>query len=498
MSTLRAFTMPKWGIEMTEGTLAEWNIREGERVTRGQVIAQIETDKIVNEVQAESDVTFVRLLATPGEVYPVGALLAVTANEAAPKAAIDEFVGTFRGPDGQPVEDKAAAANAAAPDAATATPPATTPTAATATSPTTVTAATTARDSGAGAPATRTAPPPVPGVAISAGAHQLAQRLRLDVARITATGRRGRITYQDVDQASKPARKVGGGAAVSIAVQSAALDAHYASPLAKRLSVEHGVDLSTLRGTGPRGRISRADVAKAAGIGTDLRPAAGAFEVVRMSATRKSIARQLTLSKSTIPHFYLRTQVNLDALLGLRADKKRSTGSAPSVNDYFIRATALALMQAPDINVQVHGDEIHRFRNADISVAVATDKGLITPVIRAAQTKPVKAISEELRSLIDRARAGKLRTGEIEGGSFTVSNLGMFGIDQFDAIINPPQGAILAIGAASPRPIERGGGLSIATTAQVSLSCDHRAIDGAVGARFLAALRDLIEAPQGL
>jgi len=468
--------MPKWGIEMTEGTLAEWNIGEGERVSKGQVIAQIETDKIVNEVQAESDVTFVRLLATPGEVYPVGALLAVTANEAAPKAAIDEFVRTFRGPDGQPVEDKAASATASS--------PATARTPATATATTTVTA----RDSGGGAPA----------VAISAGAHQLAQRLRLDVARITATGRRGRITYQDVDQASKPARKVGGGAAVSIAVQSAALDAHYASPLAKRLSVEHGVDLSTLRGTGPRGRISRADVAKAAGIGTDLRPAAGAFEVVRMSATRKSIARQLTLSKSTIPHFYLRTQVNLDALLGLRADKKRSIGSAPSVNDYFIRATALALMQAPDINVQVHGDEIHRFRNADISVAVATDKGLITPVIRAAQTKPVKAISEELRSLIDRARAGKLRTGEIEGGSFTVSNLGMFGIDQFDAIINPPQGAILAIGAASPRPIERGGGLSIATTAQVSLSCDHRAIDGAVGARFLAALRDLIEAPQGL
>jgi len=326
----------------------------------------------------------------------------------------------------------------------------------------------------------------------------LAQRLRLDVARITATGRRGRITYQDVDQASKPARKVGGGAAVSIAVQSAALDAHYASPLAKRLSVEHGVDLSTLRGTGPRGRISRADVAAAAGIGADLRPAAGAFEVVRMSATRRSIARQLTLSKSTIPHFYLRTQVNLDALLGLRADKKRSAGSGPSVNDYFIRATALALMQVPDINVQVHGDEIHRFRNADISVAVAADKGLITPVIRAAQTKSVQAISEELREVIGRARAGKLRTGEIEGGSFTVSNLGMFGIDQFDAIINPPQGAILAIGAASPRPIERGGGLSIATTAQVSLSCDHRAIDGAVGARFLAALRDLIEAPQGL
>ena len=464
MSTLRAFTMPKWGIEMTEGTLAEWNIQEGERVAKGQIIAQIETDKIVNEVQAESDVTFVRLLATPGDVYPVGALLGVTATEPTPQAAIDEFVRTFRGPGGDPLQDKAASA----------------------------------ADSRADAPATRTLAPAAAGVAISPGAHQLAQRLQLDVGRIAGTGRKGRITYQDVEQASKPARTVGGGTVVSIAVQSSALDGHYASPLAKRLAVQHRTDLSTLRGTGPRGRISRQDVAKAAGVGADLHSAAGAFEVLRMSATRKSIARQLTLSKSTIPHFYLRTQVNLDALLGMRTERKRSTGSAPSVNDYFIRATALALMKAPDINVQVHGEEIHRFRNADISIAVATDKGLITPVIRAAQTKSVQALSEELRSLIDRARAGKLRTGEIDGGSFTVSNLGMFGIDQFDAIINPPQGAILAIGAASPRPIERGGGLSVATTAQLSLSCDHRAIDGAVGARFLAALRDLLEAPQRL
>jgi pyruvate dehydrogenase E2 component (dihydrolipoamide acetyltransferase) len=465
VSTLRAFTMPKWGIEMTEGTLVEWNIKEGERVAKGQVIAQIETDKIVNEVQAESDVTFVRLVATPGEVYPVGALLGVTAQEAAPQAPIDEFVRTFRGPGSEPRQDNTPA------------------------------------DSRVDAPATpapRAAAAPAGSIDISAGAQRLAQRLKLDMTRISGTGRKGRITYQDVDQASKPARTVGGAQAVSIAVQSAALDAHFASPLAKRLALQHRIDLSTLRGTGPRGRISRQDVAKAAGISADLRSASGAFEVLRMSATRKAIARQLTLSKSTIPHFYLRTQVNLDALLGLRADKKRTIGSAPSVNDYFIRATALALMQAPDVNVQVHGDEIHRFRNADISVAVATDKGLITPVIRAAQTKSVQALSEELRDTIERARAGKLRMGEIDGGSFTVSNLGMFGIDQFDAIINPPQGAILAIGAAAPRPIERAGGLSIATTAQLSLSCDHRAIDGAVGARFLAALREFLEAPQRL
>jgi pyruvate dehydrogenase E2 component (dihydrolipoamide acetyltransferase) len=217
-----------------------------------------------------------------------------------------------------------------------------------------------------------------------------------------------------------------------------------------------------------------------------------------MSPTRKAIARQLTLSKSTIPHFYLRMPVNVDALLVLRAELKRAGGSVPSVNDYFIRAVALALMAAPDVNVQVHGDQIHRFRDADISVAVAADKGLITPVIRAAQTKSVQGIAAELGAMIERARAGRLRAEEIEGGSFTVSNLGMFGVDQFDAIINPPQGAILAIGAARPFPVERGGGLSVAQVANFSLSCDHRAIDGAVGAAFLKELKTLLETPQRL
>jgi pyruvate dehydrogenase E2 component (dihydrolipoamide acetyltransferase) len=319
----------------------------------------------------------------------------------------------------------------------------------------------------------------------------------VDVASIDGQGRRGRITLQDVDQAAKPLRSVGGGGPVAIEPTGAALDAFYASPYAKRFAVKHSVDLATLTGTGPRGRISRQDVAAAAGI--SVVPARGAaYEVLRMSPTRKAIARQLTLSKSTIPHFYLRMSANVDALLALRAELKRAEGSAPSVNDYFIRAVALALIAAPDVNVQVHGDQIHRFRDADISVAVAADKGLITPVIRAAQTKSVRAISAELRAVIDRARAGKLRADEIAGGSFTVSNLGMFGVDQFDAIINPPQGAILAIGAARPRPVERGGGLGVAQVANFSLSCDHRAIDGAVGATFLKELTALIEAPQRL
>jgi pyruvate dehydrogenase E2 component (dihydrolipoamide acetyltransferase) len=469
VSNLRAFTMPKWGIEMIEGTLAEWNIKEGEPISKGQVIAQIETDKIVNEVQAEFDLTFVRLLARPGEVYPVGALLGVTASGPADGAEIDAFVRSFRRAGAPEGEASGVGGKEAAP----------------------------AEQTAAINPLSAAAKP-APNVGISPGAQQLAQRLGVDLGRIDGTGRRGRITYQDVDQASKPARGVGGGSAVSIAPESAALDVYYASPLAKRLAVKHHVDLSTLRGTGPRGRISRKDVAAAAGVSADLGPTGQAFEVLRMSSMRKAIARQLTHSKSTIPHFYLRTQVNLDVLLGMRAEQKRNVGSAPSVNDYCVRATALALMEAPDVNVQVHGDEIRRFRNADIAVAVATDKGLLTPIIRAAQNKSVQALSQELRDAIERARAGKLRMEEIEGGSFTVSNLGMFGIDQFDAIINPPQGAILAIGSASRRPIERNGVLSIATTVHLSVSCDHRAIDGAVGARFLAALRGFLEAPHRL
>jgi pyruvate dehydrogenase E2 component (dihydrolipoamide acetyltransferase) len=480
--------MPKWGIEMVEGTISEWNITEGEPVTKGQVVAQIETDKIVNEVQVEYDTHFVRLIATPGEVYPVGALLAVTASAPVAADEIDAFVRAFRPAGGAAAateaEDAPLGAVAASHDGAAAG----------------------AAPAGASAAASASAPVKtvresdlIPaGTRISPAARALALQQSIPVAAIQGGGRGGRITLQDVAQAAKPARPVHRAAPVSITPTDTALDGIYASPYAKRLAVKHDIDITHLTGSGPRGRISRRDVAAAGGI--SAAPAAGgaAVEVLRMSPTRKAIARQLTLSKSTIPHFYLRMQANMDALLALRTELKRTQGAAPSVNDYLIRAAALALMAAPDVNVQVRGDEIHRFRDADISVAVAADKGLITPVIRAAQGKSVSALSTELRALAERARAGKLRAEEIEGGSFTVSNLGMFGVDQFDAIINPPQGAILAIGAARLRPIERGGGLAVAQVANFSLSCDHRAIDGAVGAAFLTALAALIEAPQRL
>jgi pyruvate dehydrogenase E2 component (dihydrolipoamide acetyltransferase) len=214
-----------------------------------------------------------------------------------------------------------------------------------------------------------------------------------------------------------------------------------------------------------------------------------------MSSMRRTIARRLTEAKQQIPHFYIRRRVRADRLLAMRAAVQ---GQRPSVNDYLVRACALALMEVPQINIQVHGHEIHRFGSADIAVAVATDRGLVTPIVTAADARSVAEISIEMAGLAQRARSGKLRTEEFSGGSFSLSNLGGFGVEQFDAIINPPQGAILAVGTARPEPIDDDGAIRIVPVLHLSLSCDHRAIDGADGGRFMAALARLIEAPEML
>jgi pyruvate dehydrogenase E2 component (dihydrolipoamide acetyltransferase) len=324
----------------------------------------------------------------------------------------------------------------------------------------------------------------------------------VDVSGIVGTGRNGRITLQDVEQAVRPFARLVGGEPVANAVGTEALDDYYASPLAKRLALLHGIDLSGLTGTGARGRISKADVLARvtppapafARVATDNGP-----EILPMSAIRKTIARRLTESKQTIPHFYLRAEVTVDALLELRPTANLIMGIKASVNDFLVRAVALALVEVPDVNIQVHGDAIHRFPDADVAVAVATERGLVTPIVRAANQLRVGEISETIRTLVAKAQAGKLAMSEIDGGTFTVSNLGMFGVDQFDAIINPPQGAILAVGAARKVWTEGPDGAGrFERRIGLSLSCDHRAIDGATGARFLQALKGLIEKPERL
>ncbi|MFZ5707448.1 MAG: dihydrolipoamide acetyltransferase family protein [Pseudomonadota bacterium] len=474
MAKLKPFTMPKWGIEMSEGTLAEWQVAENQPFAKGTVLTLIETDKITNEVEAEADGRFVRLIAEPGQTYPVGALLAVLSDGAEATAAeIDAVVASFKAVDAgfAPDGDEGPAPAAAAPVADA-------------------------------LPAQVAIPD---GMAISPVAREKALAAGLDVAALSGSGRGGRITAQDVDEALRPA------AAPSLVgvLPPTPASPVFATPMARRIAAIHAVDLATVAGSGPRGRVRKVDVlaavpapVPATAAAPQAVPAAppiaapsaapGSVDVVPMSSMRRTIARRLTEAKQQIPHFYVRRRVRADRLLALRAAVQ---GQRPSVNDYLIRACALALMEVPQVNIQVHGQDIHRFGSADIAVAVATERGLVTPIVQGADELSVAQISERMAGLAQRARSGKLKAEEFSGGSFSLSNLGGFGVEQFDAIINPPQGAILAVGTARPEPIDDDGAIRIVPVLHLSLSCDHRAIDGADGGRFMAALAHLIETP---
>jgi pyruvate dehydrogenase E2 component (dihydrolipoamide acetyltransferase) len=295
----------------------------------------------------------------------------------------------------------------------------------------------------------------------------------------------------------------------------------FASPLAKRIARDGNVDLKAVKGSGPHGRIVKADVEAAiAGGGAKAAPAPAAaapapapapkaapapaaaspfepaFEEIPNSSMRKIIARRLTEAKSTIPHFYLSIDCELDALLKVRADLNgRSDAYKLSVNDFVVRAVALALKKVPAANASWGEEAIKRYKDIDISVAVATPSGLITPIVHHADHKGLAEISNEMKALAGKARDNKLKPEEFQGGGFTISNLGMFGIKEFAAIINPPQGCILAVGAGEQRPVVKNGALAVATVMTCTLSVDHRVVDGAVGAEFLAAFKKLIEDP---
>jgi pyruvate dehydrogenase E2 component (dihydrolipoamide acetyltransferase) len=287
-----------------------------------------------------------------------------------------------------------------------------------------------------------------------------------------------------------------------------------ASPLARRLAGQQGIDLAGLAGSGPGGRIVKADVDGAAGkaparpaaepAAAPHAPAAAAVETdiphesVKLSNMRKTIARRLTEAKQTIPHIYLTVDIQLDALLSLRAEHNKgldSRGVKLSVNDMLIKALAIALIEVPECNVSLSGDHLLKYSRADISVAVSIPGGLITPIIAGADTKTLSAISKEMTELAARAKDGKLQPHEYQGGTASISNMGMFGIRQFDAVINPPQGMIMAIGAGEKRPYVVNDSLQIATVMSATGSFDHRAIDGADGARLMKAFKQLVEAP---
>ena len=297
---------------------------------------------------------------------------------------------------------------------------------------------------------------------------------------------------------------------------SASGDRIFASPLARRMAQQAGLDLANVTGSGPNGRIVKRDIEAAFASGAPAAHAAPetaaapapaapapmpegvepAFDFKPASSMRKVIAQRLTESKQTVPHFYLTVDCEIDTLLALRKDlNSRSDDYKISVNDLIIKACGVALRRVPAANASWTGDGIKRYHQADISVAVAIEGGLITPVIRDAGGKGLETISSEMRDLATRARDGKLMPEEYQGGTFSISNLGMFGIKQFDAVINPPQGAILAVGAGEQRPVVRNGALAVATVMSVTLSVDHRVVDGAIGAELLAAFKTLIEDP---
>jgi pyruvate dehydrogenase E2 component (dihydrolipoamide acetyltransferase) len=446
--------MPQLGETVAEGKITKWFKSAGDAVKPGDNLFEIETDKVSMEVPSIATGTLSEIKVQAGETALVGAVVAVIAGEGG--------------------------ASASAP-AAKAPPPA--------------------------------APKQAPFVPADAGtqrvARELGPRLRGGERNIEAAN----FAYDNLDpffEVRTPSRNFGpaktaGGTSIT--------------PLARRLAGENGIDLSRMSGSGPHGRIVAADVEGAmaksgsmTGGGRSAPAATGMsssqvkalyqgveFEEVPLDGMRSTIARRLVEAKQTIPHFYLVAVVTMDALLKIREE---ANAGAPkdtyklSVNDFVIKALALALQRVPAANAVWAGDRILRFKHSDVGVAVAIDGGLLTPVIRNADGKSLSAISNEMKDLAARAKEKKLKPAEYQGGSSAISNLGMYGVREFSAIINPPHATILAVGASQRRPVEaEDGSVKFVSQMTATLSCDHRVVDGALGAQLLAAFKSLLESP---
>jgi pyruvate dehydrogenase E2 component (dihydrolipoamide acetyltransferase) len=440
--------MPQLGETVAEGKITKWFKSAGDAVKPGDNLFEIETDKVSMEVPSTTTGVLSEIRVPEGEVALVGAVVAVIA-------------------------DKAGAAANTQPSAAAAAP--------------------------------KPAPSPAPTAAPASAAPVAEMR-----PAVTAP-----IKLDPFFEVRTPERNFGparlpGGIAVT--------------PLARRLAAETGIDLGRMRGSGPHGRIVARDVEQAPRP-SRAPPAALAegqtadqvkalykpdgYEEVQLDGMRRTIAARLTLAVQTIPHFYLTADVAIDRLIALREEANAAAPPAAegregaafklSLNDFVIRALALALQRVPAANAVWAGDRILRFKHSDIGVAVALEGGLIAPVIRGAETKSLTAISAEMKDLATRARDKKLKPADYQGGSSAISNLGMYGVREFTAIINPPHATILAVGAARRQAIEKkDGGVAFASMLAVTLSCDHRVVDGALGAELLAAFKTLMETPVGM
>jgi pyruvate dehydrogenase E2 component (dihydrolipoamide acetyltransferase) len=433
--------MPALSPTMEEGTLAKWLVKEGDEVKSGDILAEIETDKATMEFEAVDEGKIAKILVPEGtDGVKVGAPIAILAAEGEDVSAAAPKADT-------PAEPPKAAAPAPKPDE-------------------------TPKAAAAPAQAPVETPP----------AH------------------------------SQPA-----------AAPRAEGDRVKASPLARRLAQAQNIDLNALQGTGPGGRIVRADIDAAVGKAPAAAPAGAPavtaaptaghavlpgpieqsipHEAIKLSNIRKTIARRLTESKQQVPHIYLTVDIQLDALLKLRGELNKgleSRGVKLSVNDLLIKALAQSLIEVPECNVSFAGDQLFKYSRADVSVAVSIPAGLITPIIVGADSKSVSAISTEMKDLAGRAKEGKLKPEEYQGGTASLSNMGMYGIKQFEAVINPPQGMIMAIGAGEKRPYVINDSLQIASVMSATGSFDHRAIDGADGAKLMQAFKRLVENPLGM
>jgi pyruvate dehydrogenase E2 component (dihydrolipoamide acetyltransferase) len=425
--------MPKLSPTMEEGQLARWLKKEGDKVSMGEPLAEIDTDKATMEMQALSNGVLRKILINEGESAPLGQPIAIIGE---PDEDISSLLKSFESKEAQ----APAPAKAEEPEAAEAAP----------------------------------APP-------------------------ISESKRSPPAEQDAQDA--PPSRDGGRQLIS--------------PIAARMAADAGISLKSLHGSGPGGRIVKRDIeaaisekprSKAAPtlpLAATGRPAEkgavygpSAYRDEPVSEMRRTIARRLVTSLGPVPHFFLTSEIDMERAADLRRSINELYPDAKlSINDVIIKVTAAALIAHPKVNASFQDKTIRQYEHADIGVAVATDNGLITPIVRSADLKSLIEIGAEVRELAGRARARKLKPEEYTGASFSISNLGMFGIEEFTAIINPPEGAILAVGAMAPKPVARDGSIVIRQTMRVTMSCDHRVIDGATGAQFLQTLKQILENP---